>query len=110
MPAEIAGMYPVDRDVTRSHSWSLDCAHRVPAVRALPPHLVRPNPFQTDLDGNPCRNDEQHIDFIFFNLGGTLPIMQPDFQRYWVHSVPIGKNITQERINPAFRKIHVERP
>jgi len=36
---------------------------------------------------------------------GTLLIMQPDFQHYWLHSVPIDKNVTQERINLTFRKV-----
>ena len=36
---------------------------------------------------------------------GTLLIMQPDFQQYWLHSVPIDKNVTQERINLTFRKV-----
>lgn len=36
---------------------------------------------------------------------GTLLIMQPDFQQHWLHSVPIDKNVTQERINLTFRKV-----
>ena len=36
---------------------------------------------------------------------GTLLIMQPDFQRHWLHSLPVDKNTTHERINLTFRKV-----
>ncbi|QFY43414.1 alpha-ketoglutarate-dependent dioxygenase AlkB [Candidatus Methylospira mobilis] len=36
---------------------------------------------------------------------GTLLIMQPDFQRHWLHSVPVDKNTTHGRINLTFRKV-----
>ena len=36
---------------------------------------------------------------------GTLLIMQPDFQRHWLHSVPIDQNVTEGRINLTFRKV-----
>ena len=36
---------------------------------------------------------------------GTLLIMQPNFQRHWLHRVPIEAHITQSRINMTFRKV-----
>ena len=39
---------------------------------------------------------------------GTLLIMHPDFQHYWLHSVPIDKSVTEGRINLTFRKVMVE--
>ena len=39
---------------------------------------------------------------------GTLLIMHPDFQHYWLHSVPIDQNVTEGRINLTFRKVMVE--
>jgi alkylated DNA repair dioxygenase AlkB len=36
---------------------------------------------------------------------GTLLIMQPDFQRHWLHSVPVDKNLAQGRINLTFRQV-----
>ena len=38
---------------------------------------------------------------------GTLLIMHPDFQHYWLHSVPIDKSVTEGRINLTFRKVMV---
>jgi alkylated DNA repair dioxygenase AlkB len=39
---------------------------------------------------------------------GTLLIMHPDFQHYWLHSVQIDKSVTEGRINLTFRKVMVE--
>ncbi len=39
---------------------------------------------------------------------GALLIMHPDFQHYWLHSVPIDKSVTEGRINLTFRKVMVE--
>jgi alkylated DNA repair dioxygenase AlkB len=39
---------------------------------------------------------------------GTLLIMHPDFQHYWLYSVPIDKSVTEGRINLTFRKVMVE--
>ena len=36
---------------------------------------------------------------------GTLLIMQPAFQRHWLHSVPTDQNVTDGRINLTFRKV-----
>ena len=36
---------------------------------------------------------------------GTLLIMRPNFQRHWLHSVPIEKNLMAGRINLTFRKV-----
>jgi alkylated DNA repair dioxygenase AlkB len=36
---------------------------------------------------------------------GTLLIMRPNFQRHWLHSVPIEKNLMVGRINLTFRKV-----
>ncbi len=36
---------------------------------------------------------------------GSLLIMQPSFQHYWLHSVPIDTTVTQGRINLTFRKV-----
>lgn len=36
---------------------------------------------------------------------GDLLIMQPDFQRHWLHSVPIDRQVTEGRINLTFRKV-----
>ncbi|TAK60792.1 alpha-ketoglutarate-dependent dioxygenase AlkB [Methylobacter sp.] len=36
---------------------------------------------------------------------GTLLLMQPAFQHYWLHSVPIDQSVTEERVNLTFRKV-----
>lgn len=36
---------------------------------------------------------------------GSLLVMQPDFQHHWLHSIPMQKNVSRERINLTFRKV-----
>ena len=36
---------------------------------------------------------------------GSLLIMQPDFQKYWLHSLPADHEVSQGRINLTFRKV-----
>lgn len=38
---------------------------------------------------------------------GALLIMQPDFQKHWLHSVPVVDNLAESRINLTFRKVFV---
>ena len=44
----------------------------------------------------------------FLLRSGTLLIMHPDFQHYWLHSVPIDTSVNEGRINLTFRKVMVE--
>jgi len=36
---------------------------------------------------------------------GSLLIMHPEFQRHWLHSVPVDSRISDARINLTFRKV-----
>ena len=36
---------------------------------------------------------------------GTLLVMGPDFQKHWLHSIPMDKSVTGGRINLTFRKV-----
>ncbi len=36
---------------------------------------------------------------------GDLRVMDPNFQHHWQHSIPLGKNVTAERINLTLRNV-----
>ncbi|MGD0960203.1 MAG: alpha-ketoglutarate-dependent dioxygenase AlkB [Methylomonas sp.] len=36
---------------------------------------------------------------------GSLLIMRPDFQHYWLHRVPVDRDVVDSRINLTFRKV-----
>ena len=38
---------------------------------------------------------------------GSLLIMKPPFQEFWLHQVPVMKNVTTERINLTFRFVKI---
>lgn len=38
---------------------------------------------------------------------GELLVMQPPFQREWMHCVPVEPGVTTQRINLTFRKVHL---
>ena len=40
---------------------------------------------------------------------GDLLIMQPDFQREWLHHVPVEPTVTKPRINLTFRQVYMTR-
>ena len=40
---------------------------------------------------------------------GDLLVMQPDFQRDWLHCVPMEPEVTQPRVNLTFRRVFMSR-
>jgi alkylated DNA repair dioxygenase AlkB len=52
-----------------------------------------------------CRHKQTGQTERLLLSNGSLLIMPPDFQRYWLHSVPVEPSLTQPRFNLTFRNV-----
>lgn len=71
---------------------------------------INPNIASISLGAQRCfklKHKDKAAADISMELGhGTLLLMQGELQRYWQHSLPVRKKITQARINLTFRYIN----